>query len=223
MIYAETEKDKLKHFLSTSTAWLVLPHFAGTVALENDSSSPLSYQGRTYSDRDARAALYVTSLLGQVLDSERIRFGEEKSFAETDVAGKTYFLFGSRSNRATRRILGKVSSKLFRFQFGANWEIHSAEGSVYSLPDPSRLDREAYTGKTDYGVVARLSLPSSATSVFLFAGLGSRATEGCGYYFSRNWQDLSERFEESDFAVILKFPPPLTPDRFEAVEWLKAA
>src|SRR5215210_7370991 len=102
MIYAETEteNERLRRFLGTSAAWLVLPHFSGTVRLENESSPTLRYPGRTYSDRDAKAALYVTSLLGQVLDSERIGFQEAESFADDDVAGKTCFLFGSRSNRA---------------------------------------------------------------------------------------------------------------------------
>jgi hypothetical protein len=52
-------------------------------------------------------------------------------------------------------------------------------------------------------------------SVFIIAGLGGRATEGCGYFFLRNWNDLFKKFGRSDFAVILKFPSPFALERSE--------
>jgi hypothetical protein len=72
--------------------------------------------------------------------------------------------------------------------------------------------------QTDYGVVARFR--GMRNRLFVIAGLGSRATEGCGYYFSHHWLALSKRFQEDDFAVVLRFPPPLDPVHCEPVAWL---
>jgi hypothetical protein len=218
---------KLQAFLGSevmnSGCSLYLPRFLGEVKLTPDPStiSPLEYAGGTFSERDAKAALYVTSILGHVLETDKIHLEEASGFAP--VAGfphKTAFLFGSRSNKVTRWATENLPTrKFFSFEFGAHWKIKCEDGSVFSTPDPSKLAKGLYASQTDYGVVSRLSHPASGEQVFVIAGLGSRATEGCGYYFSQHWQQLFQGYGENDFALVLKFKPPLDPRKCEPVAW----
>jgi hypothetical protein len=110
-------------------------------------------------------------------------------------------------------------SKFFEFKFGEHWQIKCKDGSVYSIPDPSKLEPGAYANQTDYGVVSRLSVPGTGERLFVVAGLGSRATEGCGHYFSHHWRELFQQYGKDDFAVVLKFSPPLDPASYEPVAW----
>lgn len=223
----QTEISELQTFLGagvlTSGCGLYLPRFSGKVELASDSNAPpsLRYGGGTYSERDAKAAFYVTSVLGHVLDSDKIKLEEVAEFTPASgLAHKTAFLFGSRSNRVTKWATENLpESKFFEFEFGDNWQIKCTNGSVYSMPDPSKLEPGAYASKTDYGVVSRLSASGTGERFFVLAGLGSRATEGCGHYFSRHWRDLSRSYGDNDFAVILKFQPPLDPTKYAPVAW----
>lgn len=225
MEYAEI--SELKTFLGagilTSGCGLYLPRFSGKVALTADPNSPpsLQYAGGTYSERDARAAFYVTTVLGHILDSDKIRLEEVSEFTpDSGLAHKTAFLFGSRSNRVTRWATANLpESRFFEFEFGERWQIKCKDGSVYSMPDPSKLEPGAYAKQTDYGVVSRLSVPGTLERLFVVAGLGSRATEGCGHFFSRNWRELFQKYGDNDFAVVLKFSPPLDPASYEPVAW----
>lgn len=207
----------------TSGCSLYLPKFAGMVHLADDSIPPVSfsYPGGTFSERDTKAALYITSVLGHILESDKIEVKETSGFVPTaGLPDKTAFLIGSRSNEVTIWATEHLPTrKFFTFRFGANWEIVAEDETIFSTPDPSTLSRDAYGNQTDYGVVARISDSAGEEQVFVIAGLGSRATEGCGYYFSRHWQELSKKYGSNDFAVILKFTPPLDPTRCEPVAW----
>lgn len=223
-----SEINELQAFLGagvlSSGCGLYLPRFSGKVALSADHSgvpSPLQYAGGTYSERDAKAAFYITSVLGHILDSDKIRLEEASDFTpDSGLAHKTAFLFGSRSNRVTIWATEKLpESGLFKFKFGETWQIICRDNSVYEMPDPSKLEPGAYANQTDYGVVGRLSMPENEESLFVIAGLGSRATEGCGHYFSHHWRELFQRYGDNDFAVILKFSPPLDPKSYEPVAW----
>ena len=198
---------------------LYLPKFSGKVELKSDqnATSPLKYAGDTFSERDVKSAHYVTTVLGHILDTNQIQVKEPAAFSE-DVEQQTSFLFGSRSNLATQwAIENFVAAKLFSFEFGAEWRIKCEDGKVFSLADPSQLDRGAYESRTDYGVIGRMSGPKN--SVFVIAGLGGRATEGCGYYFSHHWKDLYERYQNKDFAVVLSFAPPVDPKKPTPEAW----
>jgi hypothetical protein len=222
-----SEINELQTFLGAGTlnsgCGLYLPRFSGRVALRADASVPLPFQyaGGTYSERDAKAAFYVTSVLGHVLDSDKIRLEEVSEFTpDSGLTHKTAFLFGSRSNRVTTWATESLpESRFFEFEFGELWQIKCKDGSVYSLPDPSKLEQGAYANQTDYGVISRLSLLATGERLFVLAGLGSRATEGCGHAFSHHWRELFQRYGGNDFAVILKFSPPLDPEKYEPVAW----
>lgn len=213
----------LRSEVLTSGCSLYLPKFTGNVILEDDSSPTvgLTYPGRTFSDRDTKAALYITSVLGQVLESDKIELKETSGFEPVGgLPDKTAFLFGSRSNEITIWATENLPTrKFFTFRFNDNWEIVCEDGKTFSTPDPSALSRDSYSSQTDYGVVARISDSAGEEQVFVIAGLGSRATEGCGYYFSRHWRELFTKYGSNDFAVILKFNPPLDPKRHEPVAW----
>jgi len=225
MEYSNT--NELQEFLGANIlnhgCNLYLPRFLGEVVSTTSSSAalPLQYPGGTYSERDAKAAFHITSVLGQVLDSGKISFENISDFTPSfDLLHKTAFLFGSRSNNLTIWATENIpANKFFKFVFGDTWEIQCENGKTYSMPDPSKLDRGQYTNQTDYGVISKLSVPGSEEHLFVIAGLGSRATEGCGYYFSNHWQKLFQRFGNNDFAVILKFSPPLAPEKHKPIAW----
>lgn len=221
------EINELQSFLGAgvlnSGCGLYLPRFSGRVNLATSTSapSPLQYAGGTYSERDTKAAFYITSVLGHILDSDKIQLEEVSDFTpDSGLAHKTAFLFGSRSNQVTIWATESLpTSRFFKFEFGDMWRIQCTDGSVYETPDPSKLEQAAYTNQTDYGVICRLSVPETAEPLFVIAGLGSRATEGCGHCFSHHWRELFQRFGNNDFAVVLEFSPPLDPEKYKPIAW----
>ena len=215
--------DRLAQFLAISPEGgrcvLYLPQFRGDVLLDAGLAQgfPLHYPGNTYSRRDARAAFYITSLLSGVLDPENISVENATANSVLPGPGQTAFLFGSRSNILTQRVAETTElRRLFRFEFGPWWNIVFG-GEVFSIPDPSQLGEDSYRLHTDYGVISRSFDPTTQAVSFILAGLGARATEGSAYFLTRNWKEMFERFHGRDFAVLLKFPPPVDPRRFQLV------
>jgi hypothetical protein len=128
------------------------------------------------------------------------------------------FLFGSRSNQGAQwATADKALGKFLHFDFGRTWSIHCTGGRVFSLRAPDKLSRDEYEQETDFGVIGRLQDTETHSHIFLIAGLGSRATEGSGYYLAQHWSDLARTFGGNDFAVVLKFPPPIDPKKSEEV------
>jgi hypothetical protein len=213
--------DRLAQFLTLSResrrCVLYLPPFRGDALLDSGraQASPLHYPGKTYSHRDARAALYVSSLVSRILDPENISVEDATAESTLPGSGEVAFLFGSRSNVLTQRAAeASELRRLFRFDFGTLWTIEFG-GAIFAIPDPSQLDENSYRLQTDYGLIVRYFDPAKHAAIFILAGLGDCATEGCGYFLARNWEALSERFHERDFALLLKFPPPTDPKRFQ--------
>jgi hypothetical protein len=203
-------------------AVLFLPRFTGTVNLDSQGGGGVSlrYPGHTFSDRDTRAAFYVQALLGSVFEPSRIRIenasGTDSSRIDA-LGAKTVFLFGSRSNPLTQWALAnRAPAGFLELTYGQNWTIH-ANGQSFSAPDPSQVSEFDYRSHPDYGVLARFFDPHAGMTFFVLAGLGGRATEGCGHYLAANWLTLSEEFAERDFAVILKFSPPVEPGNHERI------
>jgi len=199
---------------------LYLPKFLGSVHLKSDPlPASLQYGGETFSERDTKAAFYITSILGQVVDSDKIKLAEASQFVPSAL-NSTAFVFGSRSNEVTLWATENLPvRKFFRFEFGNEWKIVCEDGRTFSMKDPSTLNHDSYSTQTDYGVISRISDAASGERVFVIAGLGSRATEGCGYYFAHHWEELFQKYGENDFALILQFTPPLDPLRCEPVAW----
>lgn len=223
-----TYDRQLRKFFGLSNArgqcLLYLPTFSGPVSLvtetahlrgEPASGDGLQYLGNTFADRDAKAALYVTSILSRAVESSDIRWEDPRTYSPGQPG--TAFLFGSRSNQAAEQVTSSSTlGKFIQFRFGAMWSILAGE-EEFSIPAPDKLTRTEYEQKTDYGVIGRFRGPIGAGPAFLIAGLGGRATEGCAYFLTRHWGDLAAKFRERDFAVILRFPPPIDPLRSEVV------
>lgn len=212
------DHDALRSFLGTVATQeecvLYLPQFRGNVQLESDDAqSALRYPGTTFTDHDARAAFYVGSIISRILDTERIEFRQATAFNSNQGLTHPAFLFGSRSNAVTRWVLDNRAPRFVRFEFGDIWRIRCQNQDVFEVPDPSKLDQASYGTITDYGVIERFSDPVTSLHTFVIAGLGSRATEGCGYFVSRYWPTLLQSFGNQDFAVVLEFPPPVDPTR----------
>jgi hypothetical protein len=198
-----------------------LPRFGSS--LENPAhlwgppDNSFGYPSATVAERDARSAFHVMSAVGGAVDDKAIAFTEPREFVKHSEGTRTAFIFGSRSNEAVGWLVAHARDpSLVRFKFGKKWTI-IARDDKFSISDPSKLTPEEYLSRTDYGVVARLSLRDRPGPAFLIAGLGGRATEGCGIFLARNWAGLQQRFGDKDFAVVLEFPPPVSPESHKPV------
>jgi hypothetical protein len=220
MLYSSAAGDNiegLRAFLHAQTGTrrfrLLLPEFSGSVTVSSTGTGQaLNYRGSTFATRDSQAACHVQALLDRVVDTGEVVLEPAKSgMGQQDVI----FLFGSRSNAATQEVLQGVQPSLFRFEYGVEWAI-CCNGQKFSLPDPDTLDPSTYATLDDYGVVARLR-SAGETPVFVIAGLGGRATEGCGLYFKQQWHELNKTPPSTDFAVVLRFPAPFQVSQAERV------
>jgi hypothetical protein len=213
-LFGGATEDALRAFLhapeSTRRFRLLLPEFHGPAKL-NDEPSPsrFSYSGSTFAERDARAASHVQSLLNLVVDIGNVTLEGATAAVDHDAIA---FLFGSRSNKATQAIL-QLRTTLFHFEFNDTWAV-VCKGQRFSLVDPTAVPLPAYEAADDYGVIARLG-SADPTPVFVIAGLGGRATEGCGLYFREHWDEMDREYGAQDFAVVLRFPAPFEVTRVE--------
>jgi hypothetical protein len=164
--------------------------------------------------------MHVISLLGCAPEiSSDLQFRTPEEFGDHRQDDRVRVLFGSRSNHALQSLMEESRlGELVKFEFGEEWAIVGQDGRRFSISDPSKLDRLQYESSTDYGVVARVG-DQERRSGFLVAGLGGRATEGSGLFLRQRWDELQGKFGKSDFAVVLEFPPPVDPKRFEPVAW----
>lgn len=196
---------------------LCLPRFAGTAR----EGAGFSYPGFLHADRDVRSAQEVERLACTAgADTQLISPDEAISALNQHKRFQPLVIFGSRSNDAFPTVVSKSRlSELVTFSFSDEWTITTRGGVSYSLKDPSRLDRVAYTAATDYGVVAGL-VDEGYPTVFIVAGLGGRATEGCGRFLRESWTELARRSEGKSFAALLRFDPPVDPNDSEMVEFI---
>ncbi|MER2266093.1 hypothetical protein [Methylobacterium oxalidis] len=197
------------------TIRLCLPHFDRAVAGSSEADA-FVYPSNALAERDVRSAFHVQRLASEA--GAEVRFISPDALArelDSTASGEaTSVVFGSRSNPALGRVLGStVLRHLMEFEFGSEWVIRLKDGSRYSLDDPSKLSRDAYAAKVDFGVVAGCTAAAgSAGSLFVVAGLGGRATEGCGIYLQREWRSLADRAGGRAFAAVLRFDPPINPE-----------
>lgn len=203
---------------------LCLPRFGGEsgvpARLRGGGAEDFGFPSSTFAERDARSAMHVVQLVGSAVDdADSVEFLAPEDFAGRKQPHRVGIVFGSRSNHALSWLMAQAQfPDLVRFEFSEEWVIVGRDGRRFALRDPSKLDRGEYSASVDYGVVARVSGPLTG-SMFLLSGLGGRATEGCGLYLSRNWRDLQAKFGEEDFAVVLRFKPPVSPERCEPLAW----
>lgn len=202
---------------------LVLPKFDGALKLKG--TDQFIYPGEAYSDRDTKSAFHISNLLTKYLDFNNINLKDTADFDFSTTASKLVFVFGSKSNIITRNILTNYSvQEPFTLAYGDKWTIHSKRsGKDYSIDNPAKMSNTNYEAITDYGIISRYShVPGQDAdkTTFVIAGLGSRATEGCGIYFANNWRQLNIKFKNKNIAaVILKFSP-IAAENYAVEEWL---
>jgi hypothetical protein len=217
----QKNREQLLTFLAPAmtggSCGLYLPRFTDARIELGSASSKLRYPGGVFADRDTKAAMQVIGLVANVVGPERVRIQDahELMGLQKFPGG---FLFGSKSNPAMSLFETWFGSETaFNFEFDDDWTIVWEHGDRYSMRDPSRLGRDEYSSQTDYGIVARLTSSKSRKTAFVLAGLGGRATEGCGIYLAKNWKRLFDKYGKSDFCVLLKFSPPLDPTKSSVI------
>jgi hypothetical protein len=202
---------------------LCLPEFAGG-ALASAPNAAYRYSGVSYAERDVRAAEHFLSVaLPAGADVQHLSPAAVLDALESDVTPFTLVLVGSRSNEALGEVMIRMElGNLAWFTFDSQWSIHTRSGSRYSIPDPSLLDQRQYEAATDFGLIAG-GLFRARHRVLVLAGLGGRATEGCGLYLRSQWDALARRTMSRSFAAVLRFDPPFNPAGAEMVELLMAS
>ena len=214
-------REELLRFLAAAMAGrscgLYLPRLTDARIELGSPSSQLRYPGGVFADRDAKAAMQVFGLVSSVVAPERVRIQDAHDLMDLP-RFPGGFLFGSKSNPVMPLFetwFGRECT--FHFEFDDDWTIVWEDSDRYSMPDPSRLGRDEYASQTDYGIVARLTSSKPRKAAFVLAGLGGRATEGCGIYLAKHWERLFAKYGTCDFCVLLKFPPPINPTRSKVV------
>lgn len=184
-------------------------------AFLESSKIPYSYPGEVFAITDQMAAFYLMYLVGRIspLTSASITTYEgfqQKTGQSQDVTH--FFAFGSKSNSVCESLI-KNYSKRFTFNFSSErWTINDASTQKsWSINDPSRQGEKQYRNSKDYGVIQKIvRRDQETTSVyFIIGGLGDRATQGCGWYFMRNWEALVREFGDTEFGIVLEFPENL--------------
>jgi hypothetical protein len=208
---------------SPSTLKLCMSRFDRAVIDPGHAPPGFQYPSYAFAERDVRSAHHVQRLAADA--GAEIAFVSPDELASEIRSRNSWMgieatvVFGSRSNTALTEVLGHSPlGQLVKFEFGEYWTIRTRDNKTYSLRDPSSMSREAYAAQTDYGIVGRAT--ESGRSYFVVAGLGGRATEGCGLYLQRNWAMLAERAAGLPFVALLRFDPPVDPEIHQLVEFI---
>ncbi len=224
---AQFEKNRLATFLSmtdgSSCAMLLpqwtmgLPGKAGEEANRKGlGGGQFYYRGPTFATADVNSAWSIANLVDSVLAPDKIQIRSNDEVK--NVTATHWFVFGSQSSGILAGVL-QLFEPEFDFDYKpadapGYWVIRDKKfGNCYEIQKPNELDHEAFEGTTDYGVIQKFTDPASKQVYFLIAGLGSRATEGCGYYLRDHWAELLHEFGDKDFGIVVMFPQNLGPQR----------
>lgn len=208
------EANRLKAFLSadesSSYSLLLASFYLGHPAEKGQPAIPKEldggYPGETLAIEDTRSAVSIMGMLTAVTSPQRITICSSTDKPNPDTTH--YFVFGSRSNPIMESIQKGYQDRFkqsLRFEYtDTGWYVHDNDyNHRYAVePPPKSLTVHQYRMADDYGVIQKVVV-SGQRIYFIVAGLGSRATEGCGWYLARHWQD---HLAEKEFTIILKFP-----------------
>ena len=181
------------------------------------------FPGDTHARDDVEAAWDIIGLLTRVARPSEIGF--YKSTNQQDVTH--WFLFGSRSNSIVASLLENYSPR-FGFRYtNTEWFLDELDDKGHiieptnKIPAPHSLGAKDYANQDDLGIIEKIT-DESGRVFLIIAGLGSRATRGCGRYLAAHWEDLVTQFGAQDFGIMLRFPGGLSFDHAEQIE-LRAA
>jgi hypothetical protein len=222
---AQFERNRLAALLSMTEdsscalllpSWIMgLPGKAGEAAnLKGLEGDQYYYRGPTFATADVSSAWSIANLVGSVLPPDKIQLRSNHDVG--NVIASHRFVFGSQSSGILAGVL-ELFEPEFSFDYKpadapGYWVIRDQKnGNCYEIQKPNDLDYETYLGTTDYGVIQKFTDKTSQRVYFLIAGLGSRATEGCGYFLRDHWEELLREFGNQDFGIVVKFPQNLGP------------
>lgn len=243
-------KCLLSHEINGSRYGIVMGRFAMGVNLEGQGSmtadprgtytlpaspTPISvtvnppetyvFSGDTYAREDVESAADVLGLVLRVAHPSDVGFYKS---AEDHSAVSHWFLFGSRSNKIVASVLQNYSPR-FNFRYTeAAWFLEEldAEGKVIEpinrITAPNHLDWQQYEQHEDLGIIEKITDADNKRVFLIIAGLGSRATRGCGWYLARRWENIVNQVGGNDFGIILHFPAGLPFDHPKGVEIRRA-
>jgi len=169
------------------------------------------YPGETFSVRDTRSAFDVLRLVSQIADPSRIHLRTATDLEEGPQCTH-WFLFGSKSNSKVAYMLKNYSTS-FQFDYDpldnpGCWMLKDLEMEIdYLLQSPNTSKRGEYDTSEDFGIIEKVV--DDGKVFFLVAGLGDRATRGCGWYLYEKWKELFDEFGNKSFRIILRFPAGL--------------
>lgn len=172
------------------------------------------YRGPTFATADINAAWAIADLVRVVLTPDNVQILSNEHVSS--VAASHRFVFGSQSSGILAGVLELFESE-FEFDYDpadapGHWVIRDKDtGNCYEIQKPNDLDSDDFLGTTDYGVIQKFTETASKRVYFMIAGLGSRATEGCGYYLRDHWAELLHEFGGEDFGIVVTFPQHLGP------------
>jgi hypothetical protein len=166
------------------------------------------YPGDTHAQDDVGAAGDVQKLLMRIAQPDQIGFYPSTKEGR-DITH--WFLFGSRSNKLVATYL-KQHSPRFDFRYGEDeWtldELNEKKEVVKShkVVAPHLLGKRDYDEVDDFGIIERVTDQEHSRVYIIIAGLGSRATRGCGWYLARHWDELLKKAGGSDFGAVIRCP-----------------
>jgi len=117
---------------------------------------------------------------------------------EVDFSGAMVSVGGQHYNVATKLFLDTLRPQMTIGGDGRWVMLLRSDGSTAA-------NLSSGTEFEDFGIVQRLSHPSTNTTVLVVAGTGTTGTTGSVHYLTKNWRELSKRFGSEPFAVCLGF------------------
>jgi len=179
------------------------------VSVRIEPENAYSYRGHSFARTDIMCAHYILELLAQITDLRNV-----KILAAHERQGKNIthrFLFGSKSHKLVQSLLEAYKPHFAihykHKEFPGKWVLEDTHyRKAYTIIDPSTLRPYEFEKLNDFGIIEKIVDPQLGRVLFIIAGLGDRATEGCGWYLLRHWDEILSKHVTGRFEIILKFP-----------------
>lgn len=178
------------------------------------------YLGVMLAQTDVKAALYVLRLLQHVVPIESVALREAGTREEDDATHQFYF--GSRSHANVQGLLRVDSDFRLHYKheaFDGCWLIEDRRRKkAYVVEAPYRLQSREFHQRDDFGLIEKIVDSQTGRVFFVLAGLGDRATLGCGYFLWDRWEQLLKLHPTGSFAQLLHVPGSLLPSHARPID-----
>ena len=109
---------------------------------------------------------------------------------EDMVNPKSYCSFGCLNNVLTLKILNDPKNTFYAFARGF---VNKRTNATYNCH-----------GRTDYGVIIKITDDLTKSVQICVAGLGESGTTGAAYFLANRWMELVKKFDDADFGCIIE-------------------